>query len=164
MPAVAGRQRKQTKETFVQCRTWTFSTEVGSASTKMPPPTMCMELPAYLPYHPAQHTHCILTWFYYHTGPTVLRNPPWMRAQHLLGRVTFLWSNYCGLNVLNLRANYIIFTLKCCDKELYNKGKQLWRQKSMQLCINYMHCGSHDNYAQNYQITPKNNYYAICTF
>lgn len=69
-----------------------------------------------------------------------------------------------GLNVLYLGANYIIFILKCYDKELYNKSEVVTKAKSMRLCINYMHCRSHDNYAQNYQITPKNNYYAICTF
>lgn len=58
----------------------------------------------------------------------------------------------------------LYLTLKCYDKELYNKGEVVMKAKSMCLCINYMHCRSHDNYAQNYQITPKNNYYAICTF
>lgn len=88
-------------------------------------------------------------------------------------RATQLWWNknivtvkaiITGLNVLYLGANYIIFIRKCYDKELYNKSEVVMKAKSMWLRINYMHCRSHDNYAQNYQITPKNNYYAICTF
>lgn len=100
-----------------------------SVSTKMPPPTMCMELPAYLPDPPARHTHC--NW----PGSSTmldqlfsLTHPEW-EPSVWLGRVPFLWSNYCGFNVLNLRANYIIFTLKCCDKELYNKGEAVMKAK-----------------------------------
>lgn len=36
-----------------------------------------------------------------------------------------------GLNVLYLGANYIIFILKCYDKELCNKGEVVMKAKAM---------------------------------
>lgn len=36
-----------------------------------------------------------------------------------------------GLNVLYPGANYIIFILKCYDKELHNKGEVVMKAKSM---------------------------------
>lgn len=69
----------------------------------------------------------LLTWLPFHIGTLFSQTHPAGEPSIWLDRVTSLRSNYRGFNVLNLRANYIIFTLKCCDKELYNKGEAVMK-------------------------------------